>query len=592
MTQIIATPYADVKNPFSVNEKGATIDYMLTDPETAQDIVLGSSLLIKDKRDGKDIWIVATAVELSTILPFEIERENRLYIDADSDPTKILAETTGPHTIQRMIIRVRLEYEMTKASGSERKFIYSPVQRPPSSSSYLFFPAVLATSTEDPSLHDMLNIKSEGLDLGAVGYGNTPYQKDDKFLIYKWDIKNLDNKHIFIVGESGSGKTVFLKNLALQIRLNNKKARIIMTDVQGDISQLLLPDIIKVPDVTNWQEKIPRKSLDESIEALKPFQLVIPVSSDKGRQDNVNALKKLAQKRGVTVKEIGLRLQDLTNPSDVEYLFRVASEQVAILLDEEAETLDGKNQKHSLEALRAVITKAIRDSKGANQITSSGGTPYYSSTYNAALRALKTLGTYFDFDQVSMQVSENPLECFTFSGTTIFFLEYLDYDERIMWEMQLVRWLYNRKRELGNTFVFFDEAHQIIPARPPGGSSNGTFDRLRKNFESLSREGRKFGINLVLSTQSPRDLHEIVPEQCPTRIVMKIDPRNADAALLEKDLAFMANRFGKGQFWMISPFNDTPNWIKIHSWVPNLPHESMAQFWEKIREQARKEQSG
>lgn len=588
MIQAIATPYADVKNPFSVNEKGATVDYMLTDPETAHDIVLGSSLLIKDKREGKDVWIVATAVELSTVLPFEIERENRLYIDDDADPTKLLTETTGPHTIQRMIIRVRLEHEMTRASTAERRFTYSPVQKPPSSSSYLFFPTVLPDAASvDPSLHDMLNIKSSGLDIGAVGFGNTPYQKDDQFLIYKWAINDLDNKHIFIVGESGSGKTVFLKNLALQIRSDDNKARIIMTDVQGDISQLLLPDLINVPPLNPWQEKIKLKTAEESITALKPFQLVIPVSSDKAKQDNVNALKKLAEKRGVLVKEIGLRLQDLPNPSDVEYLFRVASEQVAVLLDEEAETLDANSKPHTLEALRAVITRALTTNRGESQIMSSGGTPYYSSTYNAALRALKTLSLYFDFDQASMSAAENPLDCFKFSGTTIFFLEYLDYDERIMWEMQLVRWLYNKKRELGNTFVFFDEAHQIIPAKPPGAGSRGTFDRLRRNFEGLSREGRKFGINLVLSTQSPRDLHEIVPEQCPTRIVMKIDPRNADAALLAKDLAFMANKFGKGQFWLISPFNDTPNWIKIHSWVPNLPHETMAQFWDKIREKAR-----
>jgi len=181
------------------------------------------------------------------------------------------------------------------------------------------------------------------------------------------------------------------------------------------------------------------------------------------------------------------------------------------------------------------------------------------------------------------------LDYFNFDGTTILFLDELDQDERIMWEMQLVSWLYKHKKDSWKAFVFFDEAHQIIPAKPVGIGAIATFERLRVNFERLAREGRKFGINLVLSTQDPQDLHPIVPEQCPTKIVMKINPRNAKHVFLDNDLAMIASRFGAGQFWIQSPFNGTPDWVRVHSWAPPLPHEPMTQFWNKVVAKAREE---
>jgi uncharacterized protein len=54
-------------------------------------------------------------------------------------------------------------------------------------------------------------------------------------------------------------------------------------------------------------------------------------------------------------------------------------------------------------------------------------------------------------------------------------------------------------------------------------------------------------------------------------------------------LAGIANRFAHGQFWLQSPFNGTPEWVRIHSWVPNLPHQTMTSFWDKLVDAAKKE---
>lgn len=579
-----AIPYSDIKSPFIVSEQGSFAEYILFSLETMPEIMIGSRVLIQDKRSGKIVWISATVIDLKAVSPFQPDRENLLYVEETSNPLKLLESVYGPHTHQPMLIKVRLDSELMEKEDTPRKYSTSAVQRPPSASSSLTFPDLLPTAeSKEPSLQELLDIRQEGIVLGTVGFGNIPYESDDNFLEYRWDINNLDNKHIFIVGESGSGKTVLLKNLALQIRLQNSKTRMIMTDTQGDITQLIFDDIVPTLEAKGWQKRFSNLSKEKAIDTLKPFQLIVPVTKPENPQ-NVRELIKLARNRGAIVKEIGMRLQDIVAPSDVEYLFRVQSEQVALLLDEEASEIESRDRGFTIAVLREAVNARISRASGGH-ITSAGGTIYYQSTAFAALRALKNLENYFDFHQPSME-GTNPLDCLNFDGTTIIFLEHLSYDEKIMWEMQLVNWLYAHKREDWEAFVFVDEAHQIVPARPQESGYKGTFNRLRSTFEKLSREGRKFGINLVLSTQSPRDLHHIVPEQCQTRIVMKIDPKNAKACFLETSLAFIANRFGQGQFWLMSPFNGSPDWVRIHSGAPPLPHSSMTPFWAAIKQKA------
>ena len=603
----VMSPYHDISSPFSVGEAGNFAEYIARIPGQFPDLMLGAFVLIRDiksenNRQPEVIWLAGRVVELKSISPFNPQKESALYAEDDSlDPAAVLSEVAGPHFHQPMVARIRLDRQMAATGEKESRFISLPVQRPPSAQSSLRFPNLKPKDGDDsPSLQEILEIRESGVTLGYVGQGNSPFQKDDEFLEYKWDIGNLDNKHVFIVGESGSGKTVFLKNLAYELRKHNPQTRIIMTDVQGDIAQLLLPDL---PDIILqpqhvWQHKVEREEPDKAIERLGDkgkIRLVIPCTN---REESLHlaALKMLAEKNKHEIREIGLRLQDLSAPSDVEYLFRVTSEQVGILLDKMAEYCkspikeNAKPRPATVEELWKNIKLKLKIA-GREKILV-GDTYFLPTTLEAASRALTSLAYYFDHHQPSMEMSaeQNPLDCLDFEGTTILYLDDLDHDERIMWEMQLVKWLYDHKQEQWNAFVFFDEAHQIIPAKPIGIGSRvtGTFERLRVNFERLAREGRKFGINLILSTQSPQDLHPIVPEQCPTKIVMKINPRNAVAATLDKELAGIAARFGHGQFWIQSPFNGTPDWVRVHGVAPPLPHMAMTPYWRKVVEAAQK----
>lgn len=591
----VMMPYHDVRAPFTVGAGGAFADYIARDIEHFEELEIGAMVVIQDPTYG--VWLTGRVVELSAISPFNPQKESMLYHEDESfDPAVPLESVTGPHTHQPMIAKIRLLSEIKQDQDERNAYVSRPVLRPPSARSQLWFPDIRNES--EPDLYDILDIRENGLRLGFVGQGNTPIQKEGKFLPYRWDVDNLDNKHISIIGESGSGKTVLLKHLAYELCKHFEKSssnlHVIMTDVQGDISQLLLGGYEELAQFSieprGWRKNVAQEeTLQKAIKCFGEMKLVLPVAGKRrSLSRHTEALKKLAEKAGCSVHQIGLRLQDLSAPSDVEYLFRVHSEQVALLLDDVADALQGENQAASIQNLRARISKALKKlNSGSNApYQAKSGTPYYATTLQASLRALRSLGEYFDHHQPSMN-GNNPLDCFDSDGVTILYLEELDFEERIMWEMQLVQWLYHKKGQERDVFAFFDEAHQIIPATPAVvGGAKGTFDRLRMNFERLAREGRKFGINLVLSTQSPSDLHQIVPEMCHTKIVMKVSPRNAKVAEVYSELAPVATRFGHGEFLIQSPFNGTPDWTRIHNPAPPVLHASMTEWWKKVLEVA------
>lgn len=591
-----ASPYADIKNPFVVGEEGAQAEFMLDSPEEMPHLSLGAKVLIEDTRleDGeeKKVWIPSQVHELRIVSPFQPERENKLYLGDDvEDPNEVFGGGTfGPQDHQPMLISLSLDQEMRVdgEDGENHSYEYSAVQRPPSIQSKMVFPELLRENTdEEPSLEDILQIKEDGVPLGAVGFGNKPLEQDGQFLKYKWDVENLDIKHTFIVGESGSGKTVLLKRIALHLRDQNDSP-VLMTDVQGDFVQLLLDDIADVPEAPSWQQEIDRLDKEEALDALEPFKLVIPVPKG-GLDKRTKIFKKLAKKKGAQVQEIGLRLRDLDRPSEMSYLFTTTSDYAGPLIDDAVAQMEGSdNWSINVDNLESFLRNRIdmAESGDADSI-SVNGTNYPVSSLRATKRgAVSDLKEYFDHHGPSQDWSNNPLDALQYEGTTIFYLDHLPPKERVMYEMQLIQWLEDRRSDDWNPFVFIDEAHQIIPSDTPFPGAKDTFERLKLTFKRMAREGRKYNISFILSTQNPNDIDSIVNEQCHTRIVMKSSPKNARAAQLNQDeLKNIVSNFGKGQMFLKSPFNDTSEWLRIHSYLPNLPHEDMDTFSSKAEEE-------
>lgn len=81
--------------------------------------------------------------------------------------------------------------------------------------------------------------------------------------------------------------------------------------------------------------------------------------------------------------------------------------------------------------------------------------------------------------------------------------------------------------------LVLEEAHRFIPSRndPVGGAS-----RSASVFERIAKEGRKFGISLLLASQRPSELSETVVAQCGTVMAHRLT-HEADQRLLRNATA-------------------------------------------------------
>lgn len=68
------------------------------------------------------------------------------------------------------------------------------------------------------------------------------------------------------------------------------------------------------------------------------------------------------------------------------------------------------------------------------------------------------------------------------------------------------------------TFIVIDEAHNLIPAEPRSKAEKA----LLEQFRTLSAEGRKFGLFLILVSQRPDKLDPLVLSECQNKALMKL----------------------------------------------------------------------
>ncbi|OSQ45314.1 ATP-binding protein [Thalassospira alkalitolerans] len=111
------------------------------------------------------------------------------------------------------------------------------------------------------------------------------------------------------------------------------------------------------------------------------------------------------------------------------------------------------------------------------------------------------------------------------------------------------------RRDMGSIFptvLVLEEAHNFVQRSYGDVTENASMARCRKVFEKIAKEGRKFGVGLVLSSQRPAELAPTVIAQCNSFILHRIvNDRDQDlvsrlapdsAAILLKELPSLPSR--------------------------------------------------
>lgn len=130
--------------------------------------------------------------------------------------------------------------------------------------------------------------------------------------------------------------------------------------------------------------------------------------------------------------------------------------------------------------------------------------------------------------------------------------------------------------------IFCDEAHLYIT----NGSSDSIDIRGTKNFERISKEGRKYGLALVVISQRPSDVNKTVLSQCGNFIAMRLtnpDDQNVIRRLFPDNLGDFAEALpilDIGEAIVVGDACLLPSRVKVTTPTVKPKGETFA-FWDK-----------
>jgi len=153
---------------------------------------------------------------------------------------------------------------------------------------------------------------------------------------------------------------------------------------------------------------------------------------------------------------------------------------------------------------------------------------------------------------------------------------------RLVFSVQ--QWMDNDKRH--PIAIFCDEAHQYIPANLKGGIE----EKGLASFERIAKEGRKYGISLVVISQRPSDVNKTVLSQCGNFIAMRLtnpDDQNVIKRLFPDNLGNFSEMLpilDVGESLIVGDACLLPSRVRIDK--PKIePDSATVDFWDEWAKQ-------
>ena len=142
--------------------------------------------------------------------------------------------------------------------------------------------------------------------------------------------------------------------------------------------------------------------------------------------------------------------------------------------------------------------------------------------------------------------------------------------------------------------LFCDEAHLYIPANTEASSVE---ERGLHNFQRVAKEGRKYGVSLVVISQRPADVSKTVLSQCGNFISMRLsnpDDQNVIRRLFPDSLGNFAELLpilDIGEGLIVGDACLLPSRVKIDE--PTIkPKSATVDFWDEWNKDKKEEEKG
>lgn len=131
--------------------------------------------------------------------------------------------------------------------------------------------------------------------------------------------------------------------------------------------------------------------------------------------------------------------------------------------------------------------------------------------------------------------------------------------------------------------IFCDEAHLYIPERQQAGGAGEISVEI---FERIAKEGRKYGVGLVVISQRPSEVNRTVLSQCNNLVAMRLT-NGDDQAVVRRLLPDSLAGFGDllpvldtGEALVVGDASLLPTRIRV-STPEHRPNSGTVEFWER-----------
>lgn len=473
-------------------------------------------------------------------------------------------ESSEPDSLVENIIKVNLVGTLLDKSGNDKNIFKRTLNTVPSINADCFL-------LQGDDLSNFMNIISSN--------SKNPL-KIGKYTISEESDANLDGnkffqRHAVIVGGTGSGKSWTVANI-LEKATNLKSINSIVFDLHGEYKPLK-----NLPNTTLLKIAGPSdKPTDENIIFLpywllsyEEIEALLLDRSDSNAPNQARALFDLIieyKKEMLTKESKQDVLDNFTVESPIPYNI---SNVLSALEDKDTEMIEGSTAKGKQGPLYGKLTRFIQ------RLKSKQSDKRLNFIFNSDDELLK-----YDW---FVSLANNLLDFGNNKG-----LKIIDFSEvpsdilplitgligRLTFSIQ--QWMENEKRH--PIALFCDEAHLYIPANLKGGME----EKGLQSFERIAKEGRKYGISLVVISQRPSDVNKTILSQCGNFIAMRLtnpDDQNVIKKLFPDNLGDFSDMLpilDIGEALIVGDASLLPSRITIDE--PKIkPDSATIDFWDE-----------
>lgn len=142
---------------------------------------------------------------------------------------------------------------------------------------------------------------------------------------------------------------------------------------------------------------------------------------------------------------------------------------------------------------------------------------------------------------------------------------------------------WTKKEDRHPIALLCDEAHLYIPEN---ASSFGSTDSAQRSFERIAKEGRKYGVGLVVISQRPSEVNKTILSQCNNFISMRLsnaEDQNVIKRLLPDNLGGFTDLLpvlDRGEALIVGDASLLPSRVRI-SEPNNRPDSGTIDFWDE-----------